>query len=70
MKLFSKMLTRKPDPEETAAQLEMRAQAEEKIRRGEGTADDSGQVNGSVKSRSPEYPDATKPIHSREEDHE
>ena len=70
MKLFSKMLTRKPDPEETAAQLEMRAQAEEKIRRGEGTADDSGQVNGSVKSRSPEFADATKPIHSREEEPE
>ncbi len=79
MKLFSKMLTRKPDPEEAMGKIDLDMDVEPLRRRSEAIADDTGEVNPSKATLDPSLPDPTEdlllakpsaPVHARDEEPE
>lgn len=73
MKLFSKIMSRKPDPKETLANMDLDMDGESPVMPSEPTADDSGDVNASAtreNSRDPLMADPDQPIYPREEEPE
>ncbi len=70
MKLFSRMLSRKADPEPQAGKVELDMDVEPLRRRDEPTADDSGETNATIPSGDAPKADPAKALQARGEEPE
>lgn len=67
MKILSRMLSRKPSPDESIGKIDF-DELENERRKEQATADDSGSTNASVGAEMPDLADPTKPVLNKSEE--